>query len=392
MTHTLDDLHLQGQYVLVRVDFNVPLHKNGDRPSVGDDTRIRAAIPTIRYILGKGGHPILMSHLGRPKGLESRDLSLAPVAAHLHALLDLPVGLAEPPYDEESVHAMFRDNDVVLLENTRYDSRETANDETLAAELAELGSVYVNDAFGAAHRAHASTEGIAHLVKQKAAGLLMAREIDVLDQLLGSPGRPFVAIVGGAKVSDKIGIVESLLPRVDSLLVGGAMAYTFMKARGNGVGLSLVENDRLDVARDLLSRANGKIVLPVDHVVAPSLSTDAEGVVATGIDDDKMGLDIGPETRKAYAKIIEDAATVVWNGPMGVFEFAQFAEGTLAVAKAVAGATESGAFTVVGGGDSVAAISQAGLDDEVSHVSTGGGAMLEYLEGITLPGIAALGS
>ena len=392
MTPTLDDLQLRDQFVLVRVDFNVPLNVSAERTSVGDDTRIRAALPTIRYILGKGGHPILMSHLGRPKGKWSDDLSLAPIAAHLRNVLDRPVTLATPPYDPVAVHELFREYDVVLLENTRFDPREELNDASLAHELGELGTVFVNDAFGAAHRAHASTEGIAHAVRQKAAGLLMAREINVLEQLLGKAARPFIAIIGGAKVSDKIGIVESLLPRVDRILVGGAMAYTFLKAQGVGVGRSLVEDDRLDVARDLLQRADGKLGLPVDHVAATELAADADSVVADVVPAGRMGLDIGPQTIELYDAEIRPAATVVWNGPMGVFEMPRFATGTLSIAAAVAAATAAGAFTVVGGGDSVAAISEAGFDDDVSHVSTGGGAMLEYLEGITLPGIAALAS
>jgi phosphoglycerate kinase len=392
MTPTLDDLQLRDQFVLVRVDFNVPLNVSAERTSVGDDTRIRAALPTIRYILGKGGHPILMSHLGRPKGKWSDDLSLAPIAAHLRNVLDRPVTLAAPPYDPVAVHELFREYDVVLLENTRFDPREELNDASLARELGELGTVFVNDAFGAAHRAHASTEGIAHVVRQKAAGLLMAREINVLEQLLGKAARPFIAIIGGAKVSDKIGIVESLLPKVDRVLVGGAMAYTFLKAQGVGVGRSLVEDDRLEVARDLLQRADGKLGLPVDHVAATEFAADADSVVVDVVPAGRMGLDIGPQTIELYDAEIRTAATVVWNGPMGVFEMPRFANGTLSIAAAVAAATEAGAFTVVGGGDSVAAISEAGFDDDVSHVSTGGGAMLEYLEGITLPGIAALAS
>lgn len=390
MTRTLDDLQLRDQYVLVRVDFNVPLNTSGERPSVADDTRIRAALPTIRYILGKGGRPILLSHLGRPGGKTVEALRLAPIASHLHKVLDRPVALAVPPYVPDAVHELFREADVVILENTRFDAREEKNDATLAQEFAELGSVYVNDAFGAAHRAHASTEGIAHLVPQKAAGLLMAREIDVLKQLLDSSQQPFVAIVGGAKVSDKIGVIESLLPRVDALLVGGAMAYTFLKAQGKEVGRSLVEVDRLETARDLLDRADGKIQLPVDHLAATAFDADAESGVVTDIPPDRLGVDIGPATAEQYAHRIRSAATVVWNGPMGVFEMPRFAKGTLAIAKAVAEATESGAFTVVGGGDSVAAISEAGFENDISHVSTGGGAMLEFLEGITLPGIAAL--
>ncbi len=392
MTRTLDDLHLQDEYVLVRVDFNVPLHRSEATASVGDDTRIRAATPTIRYILSKGGRPILMSHLGRPKGKPSPELSLAPVAAHLHSITDLRVAVADPPYDPSAVHKLFADNDVVLLQNTRFDARETTNDTALAAEFASLGSVFVSDAFGTAHRAHASTEGIAHLVKQKAAGLLMAREIDVLDRLLEAPAKPFVAIVGGAKVSDKIGIIKSLLPRVDHLLIGGAMAYTFLRAQGFGTGTSLVEEDKIGEASQLLEAGAAKIVLPTDHVVADRFAPDADASIVDQIPGDMMGLDIGPATRAHYADLVGNASTVVWNGPMGVFEMERFAAGTLAVAEAVARSTKEGAFSVVGGGDSVAAISQAGLDDDVSHVSTGGGAMLEYLEGITLPGIAALAS
>ncbi|ARA92283.1 MAG: phosphoglycerate kinase [Bacteroidetes bacterium] len=390
---TLDDLTLKGQRVLVRVDFNVPLsHENG-ATTVADDTRIRAALPTIRKIIDSGGKAILISHLGRPKGEVNPKYSLAPVAEHLQQLLGVPVRFVTNtvgPAVREAI-ANMPEGGVILLENTRFLPGETKNDPALAAELAALADVYVNDAFGAAHRAHASTEGVARKVRQAAMGYLLKREVEYLSRLLEAPDRPFVGVLGGAKVSDKIGVIQSLLQRVDHLLIGGAMSYTFLKALGMQTGASKVEEDRLEEARALYDAAGGKIMLPSDHVIAPAFDNDApQQVVAGDIPEGQMGLDIGPATIEAYREVLLDARTIVWNGPMGVFEMPNFARGTLAIAETLAEATRKGALTVVGGGDSVAAITQAGFADDVSHVSTGGGAMLEFLEGKTLPGIAAL--
>jgi len=390
----LSDLNLAGKNVLVRVDFNVPLSidEAGER-TVDDDTRIRAAIPTIEYILRAGGKAILISHLGRPKGERNPDFGMAPVGRHLSLLLGLPVVIAPDvsgPEVEEIV-ASTGPGEVVLLENVRFDPGETVNDADLSGDLARLADVYVNDAFGTSHRAHASTAGVAHLVRDKGAGLLLQRELETLSRIVNHPEAPFVAIVGGAKVSDKIGIIEKLLESVDHLLIGGAMAYTFMKAQGHETGTSLTEDDKLDLARSVLQAAGNRIHLPVDHVCAVTFSNDAPSVITENeIPSGKMGLDIGPKTSALYADLIREARTVVWNGPMGVFEMSSFAAGTHAVASAVVEATDSGAFTVVGGGDSVSAIVGAGLADRVSHVSTGGGAMLELLEGKELPGVAAL--
>ncbi|MFN3596773.1 MAG: phosphoglycerate kinase [Rubricoccaceae bacterium] len=387
----LSDLDLAGRRVLVRVDFNVPL--DGDR--ITDDTRIRGALPTIRAILDAGGTPVLMSHLGRPRGGPDPAYSLRPVAARLEQLLGAPVVFCDETVGEaaERCVAEAPRGAAVLLENTRFLPGETENDDALAQQLARLGDVFVSDAFGSVHRAHASTEGVARHVRDRAAGHLLARELDFLARALDAPRRPLVAVVGGAKVSDKIGVVEALLERADRVLVGGAMAYTFLAALGHATGDSLVEADRTDEAFRLYERAGGKLLLPHDHVVADRFAPDAERRVVTGeIPDGWMGLDIGPATRAQYAAEIGSAGTVIWNGPMGVFEMAPFAEGTLAVAKALAEATRTReALTIVGGGDSVAALAQAGLEEAVSHVSTGGGAMLEFLEGKTLPGVAVLG-
>lgn len=391
---TLSDLDLNGKRVLVRVDFNVPLSTNdtGERV-VDDDTRIRAALPTIQHVLDAGGTAILVSHLGRPKGEVDPAWSMAPVGRHLSLLTGLPVVMAPAVVgdDVEEISRSVGPGEILLLENVRFEPGETKNDPDLAAKLARLADVYVNDAFGTAHRAHASTEGVAHLVAQKAPGFLMQRELDTLGKVVTDPDHPFVAIVGGAKVSDKIGIISQLLDSADHLLIGGAMAYTFLKAQGIGTGTSLTEDDRLDLARDLLEQAGDRIHLPTDHVCAQAFDNAATTAIHTGsIPDGWMGLDIGPDTVAAYRRVIEGAATVVWNGPMGVFEMSSFAHGTNAVAGAVVAATDKGAFTVVGGGDSVAAIVGAGLADRVSHVSTGGGAMLELLEGKELPGVKAL--
>lgn len=391
---TIDDLDVKGKRVLVRVDFNVPLKEDEQgNLVVADDTRIREALPTIRALMQAGAKVILMSHLGRPKGQPDPKYSLAPVARRLEELLGVRVRFVSNIVGEavrQAINSM-PEGGVILLENTRFHPGETKNDPELARQLAELADVYVNDAFGSAHRAHASTEGVAHYVKQAAMGYLMKREVEYLSRLLENPEHPFVAILGGAKVSDKIGVIKNLLPRVDRLLIGGAMSYTFLKALGHNVGASRVEEDRLEEARQLYEEAQGKILLPVDHVVAPEFSNEAPAQVVEGdIPDGLMGLDIGPKTIERYREEILQARTVVWNGPMGVFEMPNFAKGTFAIAEALAEATDRGALTVVGGGDSVAAITQAGYADRVSHVSTGGGAMLEFLEGKELPGLIAL--
>jgi phosphoglycerate kinase len=388
---TITDLDLRGKKALIRVDFNVPI-KNG---RIGDDTRIRASLPTIRYALEHGATVILMSHLGRPKGKPNPEYSLRPVAEHLSTLLGKPVQFAEDcigPAAEAAI-AKAGPGGVVLLENLRFHAEEEKNDEGFAKALASLGDVYINDAFGSAHRAHASTEGIVRQIKVSAAGLLMADEIAHLGRVLENPDRPFVALLGGAKVSDKLEVIENLIPRVDALLIGGAMAYTFLKARGVPVGKSLVEADLLETARDVERRAkerNLRLELPVDHVVAPALEATAPaetlkvGDPAIG---DRMGLDIGPETVKIYSDVLAGAKTVIWNGPMGVFEMDAFAKGTIAVAKAVANVKGT---TIIGGGDSIAAVAKAGVTDRITHISTGGGASLEFLGGRSLPGVEAL--
>ncbi|HET7619046.1 MAG TPA: phosphoglycerate kinase [Vicinamibacterales bacterium] len=390
-TRSITDLALDGRRVLMRVDFNVPI-VNG---AITDDTRIRASLPTIQYALEHGAEVILCSHLGRPKGKPKPELSLRPVAARLSELLGRPVEFAEDCVGEPAQRAIARAgaHGVVLLENLRFHPEEEKNDPAFAAALASLADVYVNDAFGSAHRAHASTEGVVHHIKDAAAGLLMAREVTYLQGVLEHPERPFVAILGGAKVSDKLEVIENLIPRVDALLIGGAMAYTFFKARGLPVGRSLVEEDLLPAARDVESRAKARglrLELPVDHVVAPKPETGAP-VEVLAVDDaaigDRMGLDIGPKTIEAFSAVIAGSKTVVWNGPMGVFEIDAFAAGTLAVARAVAAVKGT---TVIGGGDSIAAVAKAGVTDRITHISTGGGASLEFLGGRTLPGVAAL--
>ncbi|MEO0558979.1 MAG: phosphoglycerate kinase [Bacteroidota bacterium] len=389
--NTLSDLNVSGQRVLVRVDFNVPL----DGDTITDDTRIRGALPTLQALLNAGARPILMSHLGRPKGEVRPEFSLRPVAGRLRELLGGPeVVFCKHTVgpDAEACIASAPNGAVVLLENTRFLPGETKNDAELAGQLAELADVFVSDAFGSVHRAHASTAGVAAHVSSTAAGTLLERELTFLTKALDDPARPFVAILGGAKVSDKIGVIEALAPKVDRLLIGGAMAYTFLAAQGEGTGTSLIEEDRIDDARALLTRFADTLMIPTDHVVADAFAADASSKTVVGaIPDGWMGLDIGRETRDAYVAEIQKAETVIWNGPMGVFEMEPFAQGTLAVANALAETTTSGALTVVGGGDSVAAIQQAGLADAVTHVSTGGGAMLEFMEGQTLPGVAALG-
>ena len=391
---TLDDLDLHGKRVLVRVDFNVPLdHNDEGLLTVSDDTRIRAALPTIKTITEAGGKAVLMSHLGRPKGKPDPKFSLSPVADHLQSVLGQRVRFVSNTIGEavEKTIRSMPEGSIVLLENTRFREGETKNDPEFAARLAELADVFVNDAFGTAHRAHASNEGVAHRVEQAAMGYLLQREIDYLGRALSAPEPPFVAVLGGAKVSDKIGVITNLLDKVDAVLIGGAMSYTFLKALGHAVGGSRVEEDRLDEARAMYEQADGKILLPHDHVAADAFDNDAPHRTVEGaIPDGTMGLDIGPATIAAYRARLLAARTIVWNGPMGVFEMPNFARGTQAVAETLVEATTGGALTIVGGGDSVAAITQAGYADAVSHVSTGGGAMLEFLEGKTLPGLAAL--
>lgn len=388
---TIKDISVTGKRVLCRVDFNVPIDKQG---SITDDTRIRAALPTINYLLENQAKVILASHLGRPQGKPDPDASLAPVASYLSQLLGQQVQMA-PDCISEQVQQMAHDlqaGQVLLLENVRFHTGETDNDANFSAQLASLGEVYVNDAFGTAHRAHASTEGVARILQPAVAGFLMEKELQYLGEALATPQRPFVAILGGAKVSDKITVIENLLTKVDSILIGGGMAYTFLKAQGFTVGQSLVEEDKLSLAAELLEQAAQQKVqffLPQDHLVAESFAADSPFVVA---DNDNfpstgMGLDIGPETIKLYQAQIENAKTVLWNGPMGVFEFDAFAKGTFAVAQALA---QTDCLSIIGGGDSVAAVNKVNLQDKMTHISTGGGASLEFLEGKELPGVVAL--
>ena len=390
----IEDLDLKGKKVLVRVDFNVPLNENLE---ITDDIRITSALPTIEKIIKDGGKAILMSHLGRPKGGPNPKYSLKPTAVRLGELLGKEVKLAPDCIGEEvkkMVDAM-KDGDVLILENVRFHPEEEKNDAEFAKQLASLGDVYINDAFGSAHRAHASTEGITKYIGQNASGYLMKKELDYLGSAVENPKRPFTAILGGAKISGKIDVIQQLMSKVDNLIVGGGMGYTFYKAQGMEIGTSLLEADKIDLAKEILEKAKSSgvnFLLPVDVVVASEFDncSISEVVPVNAIPADKMGLDIGPKTIEKFKEVILNSKTVVWNGPMGVFEFDNFAKGTNSIAEALVEATEKGAITVIGGGASAAAIKKAGLDDKVSHVSTGGGASLEYLEGKVLPGVEAL--
>jgi phosphoglycerate kinase len=389
---TIRDIDLKGKRVLVRVDFNVPI-ENG---KITDDTRITAALPTLKAILDKRPRAVvLMSHLGRPKdGVPDPKFSLRPVADELSKLLGKPVAFAEDATSEAAVQQAnsLPDGGVLVLENTRFYPGETKNDPELAKKFARFGEVFVNDAFGSAHRAHSSTEAVAHLMPA-VAGLLMEKELDYLATALENPKRPFVAILGGAKVSDKIKVIESLLAKADKVLIGGGMANTFFRAQGRKTGASLVEETALDTAKGLLAKAGGKLVLPIDGVIADAFKNDASTKTISLSEDVPEGwqiLDIGPKTVEEYRKILNDAKTVVWNGPMGVFEMENFAKGTNAIAQILADLTSKGVITIIGGGDSAAAVQQAGLADKMTHISTGGGASLELLEGQVLPGVAAL--
>jgi phosphoglycerate kinase len=395
---SISQLDLHNKRVFLRADFNVPLSDDG---KVTDDTRVRETLPTIQHALHNGARLIVASHLGRPKGRANPKMSLKPVAERLRALLreqktpiEVSFALDCAGAETEKLAAALAPGHVLLLENLRFHAEEEANDEKFSQALARLADYYVNDAFGTAHRAHASTVGITRFVEKSAAGFLMQKELTYLGQALDDPQHPFVAILGGAKVSDKIEVIRNLMNKVDALLIGGGMAFTFLKATGVAIGKSLVEEDKVELARKLLDEAglrNLKLLLPVDHVIAAKVAADAETAVlpeAGPIPDDRMGLDIGPKTVARFAAEIAAAKTIVWNGPMGVFEMAPFAAGTVAVAKAIA--ANSGATSIVGGGDSVAAVHLAGVADEISHISTGGGASLEFLEGKKLPGVEAL--
>ena len=382
---SIRDLDLQNKRVFMRVDFNVPLAAGGQE--ITSDKRIKSSLPTIQYALERGAALILGSHLGRPKGKRNPEMSFKPVAKRLEELLKRPVKMAPDCVGPEVEAMKPAPGEVLLLENLRFHAEEEKNDPEFSRRLASLCDVYVNDAFGTAHRAHASTVGIIQHVPQAAAGLLMEKELEYLGKAVTNPDRPCVAILGGAKVSDKIEVIQNMLKVVDKLLIGGAMAYTFMRAKGEETGKSLVEPDKIDLAKDLTANAGEKLMLPVDHAISPEFKGGGEPVYNATIPADQMGLDIGPETVETYRSIIAAAKTVIWNGPMGVFEQPPFDRGTVELARAVA---ESGATSVVGGGDSEKAIKSAGLSDRISHISTGGGASLEFLAGIELPGVAAL--
>ena len=389
---TVDDISVKGKRVLCRCDFNVPL-KEG---KITDENRLVAALPTIKKLIADGGKVILCSHLGKPKGEPKPELSLAPVAKRLSELLGKPVVFAKDDTvvgeNAKAAVEKMKDGDVVLLENTRYRAEETKNGEAFSKELASLADVFVNDAFGTAHRAHASNVGIAENIGagNSAVGFLVEKELKFIGEAVNNPKRPLIAILGGAKVSDKIGVIENLLTKADKILIGGAMMFTFLKAEGKNIGTSLVEDDKLDLAKDLLTKSNGKIVLPVDTVVAAEFNNDAEfsTVDVDNIPDNKMGLDIGEKTVKLFDSYIKTAKTVVWNGPMGVFEMSNFAKGTIGVCESIANLAD--AVTIIGGGDSAAAAISLGYSDKFTHISTGGGASLEFLEGKVLPGVEAI--
>ena len=382
------DLDLKGKRVFVRVDFNVPLEKNAEgRMEITSDKRIKASLPTIRYALEKGAGLILASHLGRPKGKPNPEMSLKPAAHRLQDLLGRPVKMAPDCIGPEVEAMKPAPGEIVLLENLRFHPEEEKNDREFARQLAALCEIYVNDAFGSAHRAHASTEWMIQFVPQAAAGLLMEQELKYLGMATSHPERPCVAILGGAKVSDKIEVIENLAKIVDRLLIGGAMAYTFLQAQGQPTGKSLVEGDKIELARKLIGQLGEKLMLPVDHIVVSEIAAGAAHEAVERIPEGKIAVDIGPQTSAAYARVIAGAKTVIWNGPMGIFEKPPFDQGTVAVARAVAA---SGATSVVGGGDSEKAVKAAGVTDKISHVSTGGGASLEFLAGIELPGVTAL--
>ena len=391
---TVDDLEPKGKRVLMRVDFNVPLEGG----AVANDKRIKAALPTIQSIIEQGGRLVLMSHLGRPKGARVPEMSLKPCIAVLNHLLDQEVGFVDDCIGQsvEEAVARLKDGDVLLLENLRYYKEETDNDPGFAKKLAGLGDLYVNDAFGTAHRAHASTEGVTRFFDQCAAGYLMVKELDYLGRVMENPERPFVAILGGAKISGKIDVIINLLPKVDKVIIGGGMMFTFYKAQGLEIGNSLLEDEKVNYAREILTRGGDKIVLPVDCLVSDAFDFKArkigelKEVNAHDMPAGWMGLDIGSQSIQEFSTILSSARTIVWNGPMGVFEIDETAKGTYAMANILADVTDKGATTVIGGGDSASAVNKAGVADRVSHVSTGGGASLEFIEGKTLPGVAAL--